>query len=204
MGIESRMQRPVGAEPGAHPGAAIEAAEHHLRQRPVAFEFLTPQINRWQVVQRQFDDRRRRWIAGALAAALILPIVTFFIRSRMESSLADEWNGMRRKVADLESFQQRIREFRPWFEPAPQTLQVIESLAAAFPDSGDVWAKSVQVGEGNKVTCAGFARSQSALLGLLDRLRARSDVSGVQVQQVRGDNPIQFSMTYKWGASDAK
>jgi Tfp pilus assembly protein PilN len=204
MGIESRVQRPVGAEPGAHPGAAIEAAEHHLRERPVAFEFLTPQVNRWQLVQRQFDDRRRRWLVLAAVAALILPILTFFVRSRMVSSLDQEWNGMRRKVADLESLQLRIREFRAWFEPTPQSLQVFEGLAAAFPESGDVWAKSVQVGEGNKVTCSGFARSQSALLGLLDRLRARSDVSGLQIQQVRGDNPIQFSITYKWGAHDAK
>ncbi len=101
-------------------------------------------------------------------------------------------------------WQQRIREFRPWFETQPQALQVIESLAAAFPEQGDVWAKSVQVGEGNKVTCAGFARSQSALLGLLDRLRARSDVSGLQLQRQRGENPIQFSIIYKWGTNDAK
>lgn len=204
MGIESRVQRPHGAAPGTHPGAALEAAEHHLRQRPVAFEFLAPQVNRWQIFQQRFDDRRRRWVVLAAVAALVLPILIFFVRSRIESSLTSEWNGMRRTVADLESLQQRIRQFRPWFEPGSQNLQVIESLAAAFPEQGDVWAKSIQVGEGNKVSCSGFARSQAALLGLLERLRARTDVSGVQVQQVRGENPIQFSIIYKWGPHDAK
>lgn len=204
MGIESRVSRPQGALPGTQPGAALAAAEHHLAQRPVAFEFLAPQVNRWQVWQEKFDDKRRRWMILAGVALVVLPILIFFVRSRIESSLAAEWNDMRRTVADLETLQQKIRQFRPWFEPTPQHLQVIESLAAAFPEQGDVWAKSIQVGEGHKVTCTGFARSQSALLGLLDRLRARSDVSAVQVQQVRGDNPIQFSITYKWGTTDAK
>ncbi|MGB8169797.1 MAG: hypothetical protein WCF18_20010 [Chthoniobacteraceae bacterium] len=201
MGIESRMQRTAE---GAHPGAAIDAAELHLQRLPVAFEFLTPEVNRWEQVARQFDDRRRRWIALAFVAAILLPILTYIIRSHIESSLTDEWAGMRRKVTELESLQQRIRQFRPWFEPAPQTLQIIEGLAAAFPDQGDVWAKSIQVVDGTKVTCSGFARNQSALLSWFDRLRSRKDVTGLQVQQVRGENPIQFSITYKWEATDGR
>lgn len=201
MGIESRLQRGPGG--GQQPGAAVEAAERHLRREPIAFEFLTPEVNRWEKVARQFDDRRRRWIAGGVVGAVILLIATFFIRSHIESSLNNEWAGMRRKVADLEQLQQRIRQFRPWFEPAPQSLLIIDGLAAAFPDQGDVWAKSVQVVDGTKVTCSGFARSQSAMLAWLDRLRARKDVTGLQVQQVRGENPIQFSITYKWEAHES-
>ena len=208
MGIDSRLQRP--AEGAAHPGAARDAAELHLRHQPVVFEFLAHEVNRWEVALRQFDDRRRRWIALGIVAAILLPIITYMVRSHIESSLDAEWAGMRRKVADLESLQQRIRQFRPWFQPAPQSLQIIEGLAAAFPDQGDVWAKSVQVTEGTKaddgtkVTCSGFARNQSALLSWFDRLRSRKDVTGLQVQQVRGENPIQFSVTYKWEGADGK
>lgn len=201
MGIDSRLQRSAD---GTHPGAALDAARHHLRHEPAAFEFLVPEVNRWQIAARQFDDRRRRWVAGAIVGSILLLVLTYLVRSHMESSLDAEWNGMRRKVADLESLQQRIRQFRPWFEPAPQSLQIIEGLAAAFPDQGDVWAKNVQVVDGTKVTCTGFARSQSALLAWFDKLRARKDVTGLQVQQVRGDNPIQFSVTYKWESHDAR
>ncbi|MEA3211987.1 MAG: hypothetical protein QOE70_5044 [Chthoniobacter sp.] len=202
MGIESRLLRPAGDPAGAPAGLA--AAEHHLRKQPLVFEFLPPQVNRWQATFQRFDSRRRRWLVIAAVALLVLPILTFFVRSRIEKSLDAEWNGMRRNVADLESIQQRIRQFRPWFEPAPQCLQIIEGIANAYPEQGDVWAKSIQLGEAHKVTCAGFARSQAALLGLLDRLRSRPDVSGLQVQQVRGDNPITFSITYKWEPRDAK
>jgi hypothetical protein len=201
MGIESRLQRTAD---GALPGAAIAAAELHLRHQPVVFEFLPPQVTRWQTALKQFDDRRRRWIAAGAVALLLLPIVTFFVRAHIESSLNEEWNGMRRKVTDLESLQQRIRQFRPWFEPAPQNLQILEGLAAAFPDQGDVWAKSVQITDGTKVNCTGFAKNQSSMLAWLDRLRSRKDVSGVQVQQVRGENPIQFSVIYKWEGHDVR
>lgn len=205
MGIDSRLQRSAD---GGHPGAALDAAELHLRRQPVVFEFLAPEVNRWETVARQFEDRRRRWAALAVVAAILLPIFTYIIRSHIESSLEAEWAGMRRKVADLESIQQRIRQFRPWFEPAPQALQIVEGLAAAFPDQGDVWAKSVQVvedpKEGTKVSCSGFARNQSSLLAWFDRVRSRKDVTKLQVQQVRGENPIQFSITYKWESPDGK
>ena len=35
-------------------------------------------------------------------------------------------------------------------------------------------------------------------MGLLDRMRARPDITGLQVKQMRGENPIQFSITYQW------
>ncbi|MDB6149017.1 MAG: hypothetical protein JWQ44_465 [Chthoniobacter sp.] len=206
MGIESRLATPTreSATPNAHPGAAIAAAEQHLIGRPVAFEFLAPQANRWQVMFQRFDSRRRRLVVGAAIGFVILPLFIFMIRSQIESSLESEWKGMQQNVAELDRLQQNIRQFRPWFEPAPHSLQIIEGIASAFPESGDVWAKSIQLGEGGKVTCTGFARNQGALMSLFDRLRARPDVVGLQVQQVRGENPIQFSVVYKWEAQNAK
>jgi hypothetical protein len=204
MGITSRIERPRDGDAAAHPAAALEAAAQHLRQQQVAFEFLTPQVNRWQTMARQFDDRRRRWLAVAAVVMLVLPILIFIVRSRMESSLTAEWNGMRIKVANVEKVQQRIRLFRPWFEPTPQNLQILEVLDSAFPEIGDVWAKSVTIVDGAKITCIGYARNQGTLLGFLDRLRARPEVASVQIQQERGENPIQFSMTFKWAPNDAR
>jgi len=206
MGIYSLLQEKTGGANGAgeHPAAAIAAAEHHLKERPVVFEFLPPQVNRYQVLFQRFDSRKRRWMVAAAFGLIVLPILVFFVRSRIESSLTAEWNGMRRNVSELESLQQRIRQFRPWFESTPQALQVLEGVVAAFPEQGDVWAKSIQIDENNKVTCSGYARTQTAILSILDRLRGRKDISEVQVQQMRGANPVQFTFTFKSGVHDAK
>ena len=203
MGITSRLERPA-YKTGDHPAAGLAAARRHLRQEPVVFEFLPPQVHRWQEMAHRFDSRGRRWMIGAAIGLIVLPVLAFFVRSRIESSLQSEWDGMKRNVVDLESLQQDIRRFRPWFEPAPLNLLALESITEAFPEQGEVWAKSVQIGEDFKVTCSGFAQNQPALLAMLGRLRARTDVTAVQVQSVRGEKPVQFSFTYKWVPRDAK
>jgi hypothetical protein len=193
MGVE-----PASIERGADPaGAAFEAASRLLRGQPVTFDFVVPQPNRWEALARRFEGRRNRSIAAAVAALVVLPIVGFIVRGQIESSLEDEWNGMSRSVAELEVLQQKVRQFRAWSDALPLTVGALEGLVSAFPEQGDVWAKNIQVGENGKVTCTGFARSQAALLGLLDRLRARPGVSEIKVQQMRGENPVEFSLIYK-------
>jgi hypothetical protein len=194
------------AAPGAEPPPAAQAAAaRFLAGQPVAFEFVPTQPGRWQSVSRHLDSRNRRWLLGLCATACLGLATAFFVRSSLENRLNAEWQGMRRTVGDLEGLQQKIRQFRPWFETAPQGLHALETLSAAFPDQGEVWAKTIQFsGDPMKVNCAGFAKNQAALMGFVDRLRARPDVQGVQIQQVRGENPLQFSLTYKWEARDAK
>jgi hypothetical protein len=202
--------------PAQNEGAAVDAAQSFLNRQPVAFEFVVPEVQKWQVVLQKFDSRRHRWLALAAVGAVLLPLLLFFIRSQIENHYIASWDGMKKNVAELDALQQKIHRYRPWFTPTPQGLQVIEDLVAAFPDQGDVWAKSVQLEQGDKtaknspgsedfkVTCSGFARNEAARLAFLDRLRKKPGVSELQVQQLRGDKPVQFSFTYKWEQSHDK
>jgi hypothetical protein len=179
-------------------GAAAEAAVRLLRGETVPFEFVVPEVRRWESTLARLNTKRHRWIGLAVLGVILLPILLYIVRSEVEDHYNAEWTGMRDNVAQLDDLQQKIRRFRPWFDPAPETLTAIESLIAAFPEQGDVWAKSVQISPGYHVTCTGFARSQAALLPMLDRLRARPGITGLQVPQLRGDKPVQFSITYLW------
>ena len=189
-----------GDDPADAIPAALEAAALVLRREAVPFEFIVPQPRPWEVMLRRFNTPRGRKIAGAVLAAIFLPLLAFFIRSQEENHLAAAWNGMNANVADLDELQQRIRRFRPWFDRTPAAVQLLESLFAAFPEAGDVWAKSIVI-KGATVTCTGFARDQGALSSLRERLRMRSDVSELHTQQVRGENPVQFTLVYHWEVS---
>jgi hypothetical protein len=199
LGIEHIEVEPAGAV--AHP--AIDAANQFLREQPVAFELVVRQASQWQTALARVDGKRRRWAVAAALGLIVLPALIFMIRSHTESSLEAEWNAMRGEVSELETLQQRIRQFRPWFEQTPQALQCLEALVSCFPESGEVWAKSTQLSETGKVTCTGFARQQSSILSLLDRLRKRPGVRDLQLQQTRGDNPVQFTIIYQWELKNA-
>lgn len=204
LGIDSRLRTGDAANPLMHPAVAVASARRFLRREAVAFEFVPPRVDKWQVWQRRFDDRRRRWAVAGVFGFILLTVITYMVRSHIESRLENEWKAIQPRATELEKLQKGIHQFRPWFEPTPRALQVVENLATAFPDSGEVWAKTIQLGAENKVSCSGFARNQGAWLAFLERLRKRKDVSSLQVQQVRGDNPIQFSIIYKWEAGDGK
>ncbi len=176
-------------------------ATRHLRREPVPFEFIVPKPQRWEIWFHRFNTKQGRKIAAVLAALILLPLLLFFVRSQQESGLQKRWTAMNGTVNDLDALQQKIRKFRPWFDRKPTNVQLLESLFAAFPDGGDVWAKGIQI-NGTKVTCTGFARNQPALLSMLDRLRHRPDVTNLQTQQIRGDNPVQFTIVYRSGGGE--
>ena len=195
MGVESPADCGVMRERPAPP----RAATRHLRRETVPFEFVVPKPSRWEAWFHRFNTKQGRRVAGIIAAVILLPILLFFVRSQQESRLEKRWAAMNGTVNDLDAIQQKIRKFRPWFDRKPNSAQLLESLFTAFPDGGDVWAKSIQI-NGSKVTCTGLAHNQPAILAMLDRLRKRPDVTNLQLNGVRGDNPVQFTMVYRWGA----
>lgn len=214
-GILERMGIQFIEEEATQPGgAALECAQRHLHHRPIPFEFFIAEPNRWNETLERFNTRRGRRIAAAVTALIFLPLLGFSIRSHMENSLTTEWDGMKDTVGDLDVIQQKIRQFRPWYEPAPQKLQALRTVIAAFPDRGDLWTRSVQISPANDkndassrgtagaeatlVTVTGFSRSNAVLMGLQDTLSKQAGVSAVQLKQLRGNNPIQFSLTFKW------
>ncbi len=80
-------------------GAAADAAGRQLRGEPVPFEFVVPEVRRWQAVLTRLDTKRHRGIAAGVVGLILLPLVIFFIRSEIEDHLNTEWNGMRDNVS---------------------------------------------------------------------------------------------------------
>jgi hypothetical protein len=180
------------------PGTAVGAARRHLMGEPLPFEFVPPQAHRWQAVIKRFDTQRRRWLIIAGLALIVLPVLAYSLRAHQERRLESEWTRIQPVVAELEVVQANIRQFRSWFDTTPRSLLIFEGLVSAFPETGDVWAKTIEFREGGRLACAGLARDQDAWMDFLARLRGRPEFSDVQVQQVRGEDPVQFTFTCTW------
>ena len=93
--------------------------------------------------------------------------------------------------------QDRIREFRPWHDTSFSTLSTLKLVTDVFPDTGSVTAKSIEIKGHSSVTITGSTRENAALLGALDRLRQRPEVTNLKIEQIRGKSPAQFTFSFQ-------
>jgi Tfp pilus assembly protein PilN len=113
--------------------------------------------------------------------------------------LRSQWSAMSAKAGELEGLQNQIRQYRPWFDDSFQSLSIMRQLTKAFPEDGAVTAKTVEIHEGNVVSCSGTARDNTALLRTLSQLRAADGVTDLKVDNIRGKSPMQFTFDFHWG-----
>lgn len=203
MGIETLEDEPITGSPTRDAGnlTAENAAALRLRREFVPFEFVVFQPHRVEALYTRYNTQFYRRVGAMAACIVLLPTLAFFVRSEYEGHLTSQWEGMRDNVAELDGLQQKIRRFRPWFEPNPVTVQALEGLFDAFPEGGEVWAKSIQINAAGAIVCTGFARTPRALIDLTERLRKKPGVTGVTLKNQRGENPIQFTFTCQWGGA---
>jgi len=102
-------------------------------------------------------------------------------------------------VAELEAMQGQIRLYRPWFDDSCRSLSILRRLSEAFPDTGAVTAKSVEIRDSSTIACSGTARDNQSFLHMLDQLRVAREVGNVKVDQLRGKAPLQITLNFQWG-----
>lgn len=178
---------------------AFSLAARQLLRRNQVFDFLPPKVAPWQRFAARYSSGKLVW-AGATAAVVALILAALFLFQQWQlSRYRSEWAGMATTVNDLETMQQQIRKFRPWFDDSMRNLSILRRLTEAFPEEGIVSAKTVEIRDQSLVTCSGTAQDNQALLKTLDQLRATKEIGDVKVDQIRGSKPIQFTFNFHWG-----
>jgi hypothetical protein len=163
-------------------------------------EFLPPRVSAWQQIAAKYSSRKLAYV-GMIAGIIGLLAVSGFAYQQVQlARLGSRWAAISPKVRDLEDIQRQIRQYRPWFDDSVRTLSILRRLTEAFPQDGSVTAKTVEIREPAAVTCSGTARDNQALTKTLDQLRAASEVADVQVDQLRGKSPLQFTFNFQWGS----
>lgn len=179
--------------------AATAVAARWLARTSAGLEYLPPRISAWQ----QFAGKAgsgKLVISGQVAAGLAAFVMLAFAWQQVQLlSLGSKWQAMSAKVRELEVIQQQIRRFRPWYDESVRSLSILRQLTDSFPENGDVTAKTIELRDSGLVICTGTASDNAALLKALDRLRAAEEVSEVQVDQLRGRSPLQFTFNFQWG-----
>ena len=179
--------------------AAFSLAARYLAELPRVFEFLPPRPTVIEQFVAKYSSGKMR--TASLVAAAVVAIIggLFFIQEIELISLRSQWHAMATKVGDLQALQDKIQRYQPWYDTSYRTLTILRQLSLAFPEDGVVTAKSIEIHNGNTVTCSGTASDNGALLRTLSQLRASEGVSSVTVEQIRGTSPMQFTFDFQWG-----
>lgn len=178
--------------------AALSLAAAKLARCDSVFEFLPPKVSAFQQISQKYSSGKLR-LAGAAAAAVVVIVGGLFAyQSAILSELRSDWKLKERKVAELKSIQDQIRQYRPWFDTSIRALTILRQVTAAFPDDALVSAKTIEIRDLNTVVCSGVARDNRSLLAVIDKLRTVNNVSGVRVVRISGKNPLQYTFDFRW------
>jgi len=188
----------VKAPDNAEVSPAFSLAARQLLGRLATFEFLPPKINAWQQFSARYSSRKLVTTGAVAASVALLILGAFLIQQWQLSRLRSKWTQIGPKVTELDNLQQQIRKYRPWFDDSVRSLSILRRLSEAFPEDGVVAAKTVEIREASAVTCTGTARDHDSLYKTLDRLKS-PEVGDIQVDQIRGSNPMQFTFNFHWG-----
>jgi hypothetical protein len=113
--------------------------------------------------------------------------------------LRSQWSHMQVKVTELQTIQNQIRQYRPWYDDSFRSLAILRQLSLAFPENGVVTAKVIAIRDDGTVNCSGNAQDNAALTAMETKLSGLPGVSSVHREQSRGSKPpIQFVFSFKF------
>jgi hypothetical protein len=192
----------VTLPPEASVSPAFSLAARPLVDQAPVFEFLPPKPTALQLLATKYASGKLR-TAGSIAAAIILIVAGMFGWQQFQlARLNAQWSGMAKEVNDLENLQAKIRQYRLWFDDSFRSLSILRQVTQAFPETGDVTAKTIEIRDGKIVSCSGNAQDRGALLATVARLRT-NNVSDVKINQIRGKAPMQFTFDFRYGNGGA-
>ncbi len=187
--------------PGIALSPALSVAARYVGGAAASFEFLPPRVSAFQQFSARYSSGRLAHVgivAGVVAAVILM---AFGVQQFRLMRLRSQWDTIAKDVREVEDLQGRLKRFRPWFDDSVRGLLVMKTLTEAFPEDGAVTAKNVEIRDVGVVVCTGSAKDSTALLRTLDKLRAAREVTDVQVDQLRGKSPLQFTFNFRWDAA---
>jgi hypothetical protein len=188
---------------GTSVSAAFSLAARALTEPKPPLEFLPPKPSVIEQAIAKYSSGRLGTTGLVAAGIAALVILLFLFQEFQLWRLRSQWSQMQAHVGQLQGVEANIRQFRPWYDTSFRTLTILRQMTLAFPEDGEVTAKTIEIHNGSTVDCSGTARDNLALLAMETKLRALPGVSGLHLSQVRGKAPMQFSVEFQYGNGGA-
>ena len=184
---------------------ALAGAARALTSQVQMPEFLPPKVKPWQnLLSTGMSSKKLLWVGSAAGAIAGLVILAFAVQQIRIMILESRWRKIQPQVAQLQDAQEQIHKFRPWYDNSVKGLRILRSITEAFPEDGSLaTAKTLDVKNLTTVSCTGVARNNQSYLGLLDKLRATSEISDLKTEMIRGQSPVQFTLNFTWEGGEA-
>ncbi len=185
-------------------GAAMAVATRYLAGTATGLEFLPPQVSAWQQFAGKHSSGKLMLAAKAGCAVVAAVSLAFIVQQVRLTMLRSEWSGIAPKVRELETLQQQIKRYRPWFDDSVRSLGILRRMTEAFPENGDVTAKTIEIRESGQVSCSATATDSVAMNRTLEKLRATPDIAELQLEQSPGKASVQFNFNFRWAAGPSR
>jgi len=177
--------------------APFSLAARRLVGKPMPFEFLPPKVSTWQQISKRYSSGRIRAAITAAAAVGVIVGGLFLYQQIRLWNVQSQLKAINDKVTQAKLVQDKIRQYRPWFDDSVRGLTILRTLTQAFPEDGAVTAKTVEIRDLNTVVCTGTAHDSRSLLQTVEKLRAMPNIHDVNLGPSRGQAPaIQFSFNF--------
>jgi hypothetical protein len=164
-------------------------------------ELLPPNPGRLSLLVARYSSRRLAAAGLALGAVVAAALPVFLWQEIHLRLLRAEWGRMQAQATALSEIEDRIQDYRPWFDHSFPSLRILERVTQCFPENGSVTAKSFDIHDAGGLTTvsiSGTVSDHRALLQTLDLLRKASEVQGLNVETISGKVPSQFTFTFRW------
>ena len=191
--------------PGPPFFAAAAMAQAGVCGRAPTIDLLNSRLSRRG---RSGIGRKAAWAAGVAAAFVVAGTVLAvdWHRDRVDvAAMTTQYEAMAGDLAEAKAVIDRVNFARPWYDRRPSYLQCMREVTNAFPQEGVIWATSLAIQEDMKVVLSGKAVSESAVLDVLDRLKANPKLVEVKQlylrQAARQRREVAFSMSFTFSQS---
>jgi len=189
----------VQLPPNAPVSPDLILTSRKLAGMKTVFEFLPPKVSAWQQMATRYSSGKLRTTITAAGSVALLIALLFSYQQWRLVNLNSQWQKISGKVQDLQALQDKIKQYRPWYDEQISGLTIMKRLTESFPPDGSVTAKTLEIRDLNLVSCTGVARDNQSLSKTLQKLEAVPGVRDVNTGMTRGQPPnVQFAFTFHW------